>query len=58
MPRPRYRRALETFDQYESLGVQPDADAYNAILQGCVESGLLETMGKVTVVAVGGLHSH
>ncbi|GAB4817192.1 hypothetical protein N2152v2_004238 [Parachlorella kessleri] len=49
-------RALETFDQYEALGVRPDADAYNAILQGCVESGLLDTLDKVRRLHV--LSSH
>ena len=41
------RRAFETFDAFEGLGVAPDADTYNALMHGCIEGGQVDTALKV-----------
>lgn len=40
------RRGLETFDQFEALGAEPDADTYNALLQ--VRAKVKKTKGLPT----------
>lgn len=40
-------RAFETFAAYATLGLVPGAQAYNAVLQGCIYFGLLDSVPKV-----------
>ena len=40
-------RAFETFAAYATLGLVPGAQAYNAVLQGCIYFGLLGSVPKV-----------
>ena len=45
-------RAFETFAAYGSLGLAPGAQAYNAVLQGCIYHGLLDSVPKVLDTAL------
>ena len=40
-------RAFETFAAYGNLGLTPGAQAYNAVLQGCIYHGLIDSVPKV-----------
>ncbi len=40
-------RAFETFAAYGNLGMVPGAQAYNAVLQGCIYHGLVDSVPKV-----------
>ena len=40
-------RAFETFAAYGNLGLPPGAQAYNAVLQGCINHGLIDSVPKV-----------
>ena len=40
-------RAFETFAAYGNLGLVPGAQAYNAVLQGCIYHGLVDSVPKV-----------
>ena len=57
------RRAFETVDAYPALGLPLDADTYNALLAGCVASGLADVAeGVVQQMAESGVarnaHTH
>ena len=40
-------RAFETFAAYGNVGLTPGAQAYNAVLQGCIYHGLIDSVPKV-----------
>ncbi|CAK0755485.1 hypothetical protein CVIRNUC_002378 [Coccomyxa viridis] len=40
-------RAFETFAAYGNLGLTPGAQAYNAVLQGCIYHGLIDSVPKI-----------
>ncbi|CAL5227400.1 g10355 [Coccomyxa viridis] len=40
-------RAFETFAAYGNLGMVPGAQAYNAVLQGCIYHGLVDSVPKI-----------
>ena len=40
-------RAFETFAAYGNLGLVPGTQAYNAVLQGCIYHGLVDSVPKV-----------
>lgn len=40
-------RAFETFAAYGNLRLVPGTQAYNAVLQGCIYHGLLDSVPKV-----------
>ena len=39
-------RAFETFEAYGALGMKPDAQAYNAVLMGCIHHGMTASVPK------------
>jgi hypothetical protein len=39
-------RAFETFEAYPALGLKPDAQAYNAVIMGCINYGLTASVPK------------
>lgn len=39
-------RAFETFEAYSALGLEPDAQAYNAVIMGCINHGLTASVPK------------
>ena len=46
-------RAFETFAAYGNLGLVPGAQAYNAVLQGCIYHGLVDSVPKVISMLIG-----
>ena len=40
-------RAFETFEAAGALGLAPDTDSYNAIMEGCVRHGQSGSLPKV-----------
>ncbi|CAL8466794.1 g6330 [Coccomyxa elongata] len=40
-------RAFETFEAYSALGLEPDAQAYNAVIMGCINHGLTASVPKI-----------
>ncbi|EIE26489.1 hypothetical protein COCSUDRAFT_64515 [Coccomyxa subellipsoidea C-169] len=40
-------RAFETFEAYGALGMKPDAQAYNAVLMGCIHHGMTASVPKI-----------
>lgn len=47
------RHAFATVDAYPRLGVEADADTYNALMEGCLASGRVETAMDVHGTMVG-----
>ena len=39
-------RAFETFEAYGALGLAPDAQAFNAVLTGCIGQGITQPVPK------------
>ena len=46
-------RAFETFAAYGNLGLVPGTQAYNAVLQGCIYHGLVDSVPKVHTLPQG-----
>ena len=40
-------RAFETFECFAALGLKPDTDSYNAVIAGCVNHNVLDSIPKV-----------
>ena len=40
-------RAFESFEAYKELGLKPDAQAFNAVISGCIAQGITSPVPKV-----------
>ena len=45
-------RSFETFEAYAKLQLRPGANTYNAVLSGCIQNNLLESVPKVRTYAI------
>ena len=42
-------RAFESFEAYKALGLRPDAQAFNAVLIGCIAQGVTQPVPKASL---------